>query len=223
MIDRFRLLLLRYFEIEMCAKDTTSAVCGFYLAARLRLAMRLFKRSSSCTPSGKSHKPTVSASSYYHYLSKLILLGMTETAVAVCGPSEHDIYPRGSGSLLPGVNAKLIDAEGNEVTAHETPGELYIQGPMVVLGYLHNVRATAETFVHHEDGRWIRTGDEAVVAVSSKGNEHIVIVDRIKELIKVKVCGLCLSRERGAERTDCYRATKSLPRNWRRISCHTRS
>ena len=112
---------------------------------------------------------------------------MTETAVVVCAPSEHDIYSRASGSLLPGVKAKIIDADGNEVTEHEKPGELLVQSPTVALGYLHNEKATSETFVHHSDGRWIRTGDEALIAVSEKGNEQIVIVDRIKELIKVKV------------------------------------
>ncbi|CAI4212640.1 unnamed protein product [Parascedosporium putredinis] len=95
-------------------------------------------------------------------------------------------FPRASGSLLPGLRAKLIDPEGREITAHETPGELLVQGPAVVLGYLNNEKASAETFVHHDDGRWIRTGDEALVAVSPQGNEQIVIVDRIKELIKVK-------------------------------------
>ncbi|SPO01635.1 probable phenylacetyl-CoA ligase [Cephalotrichum gorgonifer] len=112
--------------------------------------------------------------------------GMTETSVVVTSPSEHDIYPRASGSLLPSIKAKIIDADGNEVTEHEKPGELLIQSPAVVLGYLNNEKATSETFVFHDDGRWIRTGDEAVMAVSPSGNEQIVIVDRIKELIKVK-------------------------------------
>lgn len=34
---------------------------------------------------------------------------------------------------------------------------------------------------------YMRTGDEAVIRKSPLGNEHIFIVDRIKELIKVKV------------------------------------
>jgi acyl-CoA synthetase (AMP-forming)/AMP-acid ligase II len=33
----------------------------------------------------------------------------------------------------------------------------------------------------------MRTGDEVIVRKSPKGIEHLVIVDRIKELIKVKV------------------------------------
>lgn len=112
---------------------------------------------------------------------------MTETSVVVTSPSEHDVYPRASGSLLPGTKAKIVDAEGREITEYEQPGELLVQGPAVVLGYLNNELATSETFVHHDDGRWIRTGDEALVALAPSGNEQIVIVDRIKELIKVKV------------------------------------
>lgn len=52
---------------------------------------------------------------------------------------------------------------------------------------MNNAKATAETFVWDEDGRWLRTGDVVVVRLSPLGAEHIVIVDRIKELIKVKV------------------------------------
>jgi hypothetical protein len=54
----------------------------------------------------------------------------------------------------------------------------------------------------------MRTGDEAVIRKAPSGNEHVFIVDRIKELIKVKVdlaiicCKLHLT---------LYRATKSLP------------
>ena len=73
--------------------------------------------------------------------------------------------------------------ENEEITKYDTPGELVVRGPSVVLGYLNNDKATKETF---EDG-WMRTGDEAVIRLSPKGIEHVFIVDRIKELIKVKV------------------------------------
>ncbi|CZR37516.1 putative phenylacetyl-CoA ligase [Fusarium proliferatum ET1] len=112
--------------------------------------------------------------------------GMTETSTVVTSSSEDDVFTRGSGSLLPGAKAKIIDLEGNEVTEYDKPGELLVQAPSVVLGYLNNEKATSETFVHHEDGRYIRTGDEAIVTLAPSGHEHIVIVDRIKELIKVK-------------------------------------
>jgi long-subunit acyl-CoA synthetase (AMP-forming) len=69
------------------------------------------------------------------------------------------------------------------LTGYDQPGELVVRSPGVVLGYLKNEKATKETF---EDG-WMRTGDEAVIRRGPKGTEHIFIVDRIKELIKVKV------------------------------------
>lgn len=70
-----------------------------------------------------------------------------------------------------------------EVTTRgpEHRGELWVRGPNVMKGYWHNEAATKNTF--SPDGeRWLRTGD--VAYVDEKG--HFFIVDRIKELIKVK-------------------------------------
>lgn len=115
------------------------------------------------------------------------LPGLTETSTVVCSTAEDDICPGTSGSLVPSVRAKVIDADGNEITEYGKPGELLVQSPSVVLGYLDNEKATAEAFVWDEDGRWMRTGDEVIVTKAPSGNEHITIVDRLKELIKVKV------------------------------------
>ncbi|GAO14840.1 uncharacterized protein UV8b_04079 [Ustilaginoidea virens] len=112
--------------------------------------------------------------------------GMTECSPGVATSLETDILPESSGPLLPGTKAKIIDSAGNEVTAIDTPGELLVQSPAVAIGFLHNEKATAETFVWHSDGRWLRTGDEVVVRKSPGGPEHLVITDRIKEPIKVK-------------------------------------
>ncbi|RLL95445.1 hypothetical protein CFD26_103828 [Aspergillus turcosus] len=108
--------------------------------------------------------------------------GLTETSTVVCSTHPTDIFLGSSGVLLPGVEVRIMTPEGKEITSYDTPGELVVRSPSVVLGYLNNEKATKETF---EDG-WMRTGDEAVVRVSPKGTEHIFIVDRIKELIKVK-------------------------------------
>ncbi|KAI1163461.1 hypothetical protein F5B18DRAFT_619575 [Nemania serpens] len=113
--------------------------------------------------------------------------GMTETSTVAVSTAEHDIVVGTSGSLLPGVRARLIDEEGREITEHGRRGELLLQSPSVTLGYLHNERATTDTFVFDEDGgRWIRTGDIAVVSRSPAGHEHFAVVDRLKELIKTK-------------------------------------
>ena len=106
---------------------------------------------------------------------------MTEASPVIVSTSEIDRLVGSSGCLVPGSKAKLIDADGNEVTAHETRGELFVQSPSVVLGYLHNERANAETFVHHPDGRWLKTGDVGYVKEDGK----VYLVDRVKDLIKV--------------------------------------
>lgn len=87
------------------------------------------------------------------------------------------------------VEARLMSPEGNEITAYDKPGELVVRSPSVVLGYLNNETASKETF---REG-WMWTGDEAVLRESPNGNEHIWIVDRIKELIKVKVYSFSLN------------------------------
>ena len=102
----------------------------------------------------------------------------------ICSTPVHDVWFGTSGSLLPSVQAKIISTAGTEITGYDQPGELVVKSPSVVLGYLNNDKANKETF---QDG-WMRTGDEAVVQLAPSGNEHITIVDRIKELIKVKVC-----------------------------------
>lgn len=113
--------------------------------------------------------------------------GLTETCTVVCSTGPDDVWFGSSGCLIAGIEAKLMSAEGNEITGYDQPGELWVKSPSVVLGYLKNDKANTETFVEDHDGRFMRTGDEAVFKVSPKGNEHIWIVDRIKELIKVKV------------------------------------
>lgn len=107
----------------------------------------------------------------------------------VVSSSEDDIWLGSSGSLLPGYSAKIMSLDGVEITGYDQPGELVVQSPSVVLGYLRNDKANKETFLDDTDGkgRWMRTGDEAVFRKAPSGNEHLFIVDRIKELIKVKV------------------------------------
>jgi long-subunit acyl-CoA synthetase (AMP-forming) len=119
--------------------------------------------------------------------------GMTETSTVAISSGEHDVMIGTSGSLVPSCKAKILAEDGTEITEYEKRGELWIQAPSVTLGYLNNERATSDAFVYDEDGRWIRTGDVALVRKSPAGYEHFAIVDRLKELIKVKV-NLFISR-----------------------------
>ncbi|KAI9753081.1 MAG: hypothetical protein M4579_005353 [Chaenotheca gracillima] len=108
--------------------------------------------------------------------------GLTETSTIVSSTSTTDIWLGSCGSFISGVEARLVSMEGVDIEGYDQPGELLVRSPSVVLGYLNNEKANTETF---QDG-WMRTGDEAVVRKSPNGHEHVFIVDRIKELIKVK-------------------------------------
>lgn len=113
--------------------------------------------------------------------------GMTETCVVVTATSSSDIWLGSSGMLLPGFEMKLVRPDGVEIQGYGEPGEVLVKSPSVVLGYLNNSVATDETFVQLPEGRFIRTGDEGEIRISPSGNQHLLITDRIKELIKVKV------------------------------------
>lgn len=118
-------------------------------------------------------------------LPKLQLLqgyGLTETSTVVCMTAPQDIWLGTSGSILPGATIRLFTTEGQEVTGYNQVGEIWVHSPSVVPGYLNNEKATAETFVIADDGlRYMRTGDEGMIAKSQKGYEHVLITDRIKE------------------------------------------
>jgi len=113
--------------------------------------------------------------------------GMSELSpVSHAMPYQRDDIPVSSvGVSLPNIVCKLVDPDsGEEITeigedGQTRPGELWVQGPNVMLGYLNKPEATAETL--DADG-FLHTGD---VAVYNEGG-WFTIVDRVKELIKYK-------------------------------------
>ncbi|SPJ70623.1 related to acyl-CoA synthetase [Fusarium torulosum] len=111
--------------------------------------------------------------------------GVTEAAVVIaCSKSSDLLLGVGSsGTLLPGIEARLEAADGQEVTDFDTVGELCIRSPSVVEGYVDDDAANQATFT--ADG-WLRTGDMAVFRQSpATSDAHLCIVDRMKDLIKV--------------------------------------
>ncbi|KAH9834984.1 amp dependent CoA ligase [Rhodofomes roseus] len=105
--------------------------------------------------------------------------GMTETCTTISFPQiEQKICTPGSaGRLVPGVVARVVKPDGSLAGFNE-PGHLIVKGPANALRYLNNEEATKETFV---DG-WVHTGDEVTINETME----VFVVDRIKELIKVK-------------------------------------
>lgn len=117
--------------------------------------------------------------------------GMTELTCTAMGwnPTQEARTTAAVGELLPNASARLVatDGSGSLVTEANKPGELWISAPNMMRGYWNNPKATAETIlVDPKDGsRWLRTGDIAYVEEYRPGTPFH-IVDRLKELIKVK-------------------------------------
>ena len=106
--------------------------------------------------------------------------GMTETSpVTHYADSLTPVRSGTVGRLVPSTECRIVAVDSGRDAAVDQPGEVWIRGPQVMKGYLNNPEATARTV----DGEgWLRTGDIGIV--DSEG--YLTIIDRLKELIKVK-------------------------------------
>jgi len=108
--------------------------------------------------------------------------GQTELAptISILGPKDHVLdgplagRSRSVGQSSVGVRVKIADENGCELE-RGVSGEIWAQGPNVMLGYLNNVEETTRVLV---DG-WIRTGDAGYMSEDG----YIYLVDRIKDMI----------------------------------------
>ncbi|KAI8150227.1 hypothetical protein BJV82DRAFT_503477 [Fennellomyces sp. T-0311] len=106
--------------------------------------------------------------------------GMTETTSGVITQKATGGAPGSIGILCPNHECKIVDVETGKELGDDEEGELLVRGESIMLGYLNNEEANANTFAG--DG-WMRTGD--VCKFDSKVQEFF-IMDRLKELIKYK-------------------------------------
>lgn len=103
--------------------------------------------------------------------------GLTETSPVVsCNPIDGSERLGSIGIPLPSTEVKIMDESGNEVPL-DTPGEICVKGPQVMLGYFEKEEESSKVF---KDG-WFKTGDIGVV----DQNGFFKIVDRIKDMIVV--------------------------------------
>lgn len=107
--------------------------------------------------------------------------GMTETsciASMLHHPADDDT---GSvGWMLPGVDAKLVDDDGKDVTDYGVRGELCVRGPIVISGYFENPEANRRDW---DDEGYFHTGD---IAYCSKERGLWYIVDRKKVFFSLR-------------------------------------
>jgi len=83
------------------------------------------------------------------------------------------------GLLAPSTEMRIVDPVTGADMGEGEAGEVWVRGPQVMKGYLNNPEATARTI--DADG-WLQTGDVGVVDAEG----YLEVVDRLKELIKVK-------------------------------------
>lgn len=103
--------------------------------------------------------------------------GLTETCATVASSVGTDA-PLGSvGLVMPGVEARVVDKEGNDVLVGDI-GELLVNGDMLSPGYWLDPEATKAA--RNAEG-WLQTGD--IVLVDDDG--YLSVVDRVKDLIIV--------------------------------------
>lgn len=102
------------------------------------------------------------------YAAALNFYGSTEAlSVAVdpvTSPDTEGIIP--VGRLFPGVTLRLVTEDGCEASPGET-GEIFVQSPMLSVGYYRDAQRTQASFVTDPLGRapgiWFRTGDYGVM------------------------------------------------------------
>jgi len=102
--------------------------------------------------------------------------GMTETCGIITAVSSQYFIdrPESCGPIVPTLEAKVIDADGNDLAQGEL-GELCVKGGNVIKGYLNREEATAESI---QQG-WLRTGD--IARMDEDG--FVYIVDRAKDMV----------------------------------------
>lgn len=105
--------------------------------------------------------------------------GMTEILITHQSSSKK-LVPGSCGPCLPNTIAKVVDAKTGKILGPDDgEGELCVYGPQISKGYYGNEKSTTETI--DEDG-WLHTGD----IVRYDHEQNFFIVDRLKDLIKVK-------------------------------------
>ncbi len=107
--------------------------------------------------------------------------GLTESVTAVMCMPLH-AYREGSiGVPLPGMLAAVFRPGSDDEAEAGEEGEICVSGPAVMMGYLDNPEATADTLRVHADGlTWLHTGDIG----HRDGDGFFYFRSRLKRMIK---------------------------------------
>ncbi len=86
--------------------------------------------------------------------------GLTEAVTAIMAQPAGEYREGSIGLPFPDMDVKIVDPETYSEKLHGEIGEIVINGPAVMKGYLNNPEETAATLKVHDDGKiWLHTGD----------------------------------------------------------------
>jgi long-chain acyl-CoA synthetase len=103
--------------------------------------------------------------------------GLTETSPFASYNHQHKHKPGSIGIPIEKVEMKIVDVDDGSEVPPETPGEIVIRGPNVMLGYWNRPADTAQVI----KGGWFHTGDIGRMDVEG----YFYIEDRLKDMINV--------------------------------------
>ena len=109
---------------------------------------------------------------YYGIPPMVIGYGQTEFGTMTMFNNDIPTRTNESGILIPEVNAKILDLVTGQEVEKGQRGELYIQTPAMMKGYLNNPEADSKFFFVDDNGEtWAKTGDIAEVKYQHDGKD----------------------------------------------------
>lgn len=119
-----------------------------------------------------------------YYYSKARLLegyGLTEVVTVSCVNTLKDHNQSSVGKPLPGIKMAILNQKTKEIIGADVAGEIIINGPTMMNGYLNDEIATQQTIIDINGENWVRTGDLGFI--DAEGYVHFK--QRLKRIIKV--------------------------------------
>lgn len=115
--------------------------------------------------------------------------GMTEAAIHSTVLEVDEVLPEWDevpwGAPLDGVRCRIVDGRGRDAP-DGVPGELWVGGAALALGYCNDEMRTAERFVRLDGARWYRTGDRARYLRDADGAPCIHFLGRGDGQVKIR-------------------------------------
>ena len=108
--------------------------------------------------------------------------GMTESVAATCYTFPGVNEPGSIGIPMVGNTIKICDPETNKELPIGEEGEICVNGPTLMMGYLNNKKETNHILRRHVDGKkWLHTGDIGYISP----NGIVYYTQRLKRMIVV--------------------------------------